>query len=476
MKKYYLLGSIVLTGVLYAIFYSGVLPHSLLGDITGSYVLNYDYVCNSSHYCRSLGYPFLQNIFLFFQANASVFIFFQVFLFSFSCIFLATEFYKLTHQKILSYFLFFSIFLNPKVFKYTFSISEEGVFISLIAIVTALIIKFSRKKDINILLILSFIIGIAITIRPSGYAMLPLLFIILLFYWNFLKIKKVKLFLFLFTPVFLLITGESYLYHSNNLQDRETTLGVILLGKIPLIAINKPKNTQYPKLSKITYERGVKVREEIDNVDSFILKQYLRNVFNGSYQDLGSLYKPMSNEIMEYKKEFGSRDKVTSGLFKEYALVNPWETLKAVGLTFIGLWQLSEVLSLENRNKLVAFYQLKPINDKYHQEKVKSYLDSIKNHTKLAKITKFIMFLLLSATIILFSYGVLNLTKKRTQKITAIDFSTFIFPVMLNGYFLLIAIIAIVEMRFILTYWSVLMVIFFLVIHLLLKQFRKNVS
>lgn len=44
---------------------------------------------------------------------------------------------------------------------------------------------------------------------------------------------------------------------------------------------------------------------------------------------------------------------------------------------------------------------------------------------------------------------------------------------MLNGYFLLIAIMIDVQMRLVLTYWSVLMLILFLAISIILKRIFK---
>ena len=471
-----LLISVILTGILYSIFFSGSLPKSLLGYVSGNQLLSYNPVCDSMYFCRSLGYPFLQNIFLFFQADESIFIFSQVLLFSFSCIFLASEFYKVTNQKILSYLLFFSIYLNPKTFKYGFTISEESVFIPLIAIVSALIIKFSRNRDITTLLTVSFAVGISITVRSAGYAMLPLLFIILVIYWRQFGNARVKAVLFSFLPAILLITGESYLYYANNTHDRETTQGVVLLGKVPLIAVNKPKDSQYPNLSNIAYQRGELVRNTIDSIDNFSLQQYLRNVFNPVYNDLKGLYQPMSKQITHYKKQFGSRDKVTSGLFKEYAKENPLTTLKIIALNYVGLWQLSEILTSEQSTELSQWLREQPIIDSYHKDRVLYHFDVIKNHIFFAKTAKVFFLILLLATYYLFIEGSLKLLKnyKDQVKINALYFNVFIFPVMLNGYFILLAIMINVQMRFILTYWSVLMVILFFTLHILFCIIRRT--
>ncbi|SFV53136.1 hypothetical protein MNB_SUP05-5-838 [hydrothermal vent metagenome] len=480
MNKYFLLLiSIILTGILYVVFYSGLLPQSVVGEmISNTITLSYNPVCLSENYCRSLGHDFLQKIFLVFNANGLIFIFAQVLLFSFSCVFLAKEFYKLTNQKILSYLLLFSIFLNPKVFKYAFTISEEGVFIPLIAIVVALIIKFSRKKDINILLVLSFIIGLAITIRPAAYAMVPLLLIILFVYWQFFKGIRIKTFLYLFVPLVLLVSAESYLYYSNNSKDRETTAGVMLLGKTPLIGINKPLISKYPELSNTIYERGKLVRKTVDSIDDFSLQQYLRNIFNPIYHDLGGLYQPIAQKIEFYKQQFGTRDTVTQGIFKEYAKENPLATIEIIGLNFVGLWQLSEILTTEQRKVFSNWLKQDYINDNYHKERIKYHFSVIKKFAKFAKVAKIVMFILLLATIYLFIRGFLNIfvALKNKKIIDAVSFSSFIFPVMLNGYFLLVAIMINVQMRFILTYWSVLMVILFLTIYLILNKIKQNVS
>lgn len=145
--KHLLLLSVIFTVVLWMLFHGNIIPHSLYGitsDIPQLTPFNPE--CVSDRYCCSLGYPFIQSVFLFFSDNVSMFLFLQVFLFSFSCVYLSYEFFKLANNKILSMLLFLSIYLNPKVFKYSFTTTEEGIFLSLIAISTALIIRFGRKK------------------------------------------------------------------------------------------------------------------------------------------------------------------------------------------------------------------------------------------------------------------------------------------------------------------------------------------
>lgn len=235
--------------------------------------------------------------------------------------------------------------------------------------------------------------------------MFPILIIIFIIFFSEFNKSKTKFLIALFLPVIFLISFESYLYHANNTKERETTAGVMLLGKTPLIGLNKPQNSKYPKLSNIIYERGKKVRRIVNSSDDFHIRQYLRKPLDASYHDLGNLYKPIAKKISEYKKIYGTRDSVTKGVFKEYLIANLVEAIKLISLNFIGLWQLSEILTTEGVDKYMSWRINNKIDDKYHKEKLDNFFNVIKSHAKFAKIT---MTIILLATVYLFIYGVLK--------------------------------------------------------------------
>jgi hypothetical protein len=442
-------------------FYYQIIPASILGGVSSNFELSYQPVCTIDHYCRSLGYPYIQSIFARIMDNGLGFIFFQVWLFFVSSLFLSKQFYFLTGKKILSTVLFFAIVLNPKLFKYTLMLVEEGLYISFLIFTCALLVWFCRKISWKILILLSLTIGLIITIRPAGYALLPLLLIIWLFYYKHMSISPIWSLMVVLIPAMSIVSFESYLYYSNNHHQRESTLGVNLLGIVPQIAINKPVQSDFPILTDRLYDKGKSIRELINQAENFSIAQYLRNEIRPVYHDLGGLSPDIDEAIKIYKTELGTRDAVTTGVFIEYAKANPIEILKYIALNFIGNWQISEILNLENWQKLNQNLNQHVLKETLEVSSVQRHLKVIRNYAPYIAWVKWVFVLIFSLCIYLFITGWSD-WKKETNKMsyTAItSFLNIIFPVLIFGYFLLLSIIINVQVRLIFIYWPLMVLV-----------------
>ena len=471
----YILLPVVLSILLFSVFHYQIIPASIAGSIDIDITKSLEFRGGGG---RSLGYPYFMNFVSLFSENILVLRFFQLFLFSFSVVILSREFYLLTKSKAVSYLLGTSIFLNVKVNKYCFAITEEALFIPLIIIVTSLIIKVCRKFNINNIILLSIIVGLLASTRPIGIVFLPVLLIIFLL--NLPKIKR-RFFLYLgafLAPFVMLIASENYLYLFHEKSDyRARTIGVNLIGKVPQIAINKPKNSSYPSLSNLVYDKGVVIRKIIDNQNSFELKQYFRNVLAVEYHDLGTMDRDISDEIGKYskKQKYSSRDEVTQGIFMEYLQENFIQYLEITMLNYIANWHLSEILTEGSLSKLKKFThsELYKSIPKSMDIGLNDHIKVLSRHTKYAIYAKIFMIFTFIATIVMFLIGLSRFFDSIDKsKVLPFDLLLIIFPLALHGYFIAISLIINVQMRFILTFWPIIMVVFSMLL-IKIMQVRK---
>jgi hypothetical protein len=473
--KYGLTLAILSSSLLFFTFYYQFIPLSITGsmDLDIAKDIKFDNAVG-----RSLGYPYFMHFVSLFSENILILKFFQLFLFSFSIIFLSREFYFLTSNKAMSFILGMTILLNVKVSKYGFTVTEEALFIPLIIIITSLIIRVCININIRNVILLSLMVGLLVSIRPIGIVFVPVLFIIFLL--NLPKIRKKKiLYLSAFiVPLIILTTLENYLFLMHTESDyRARTIGVNLIGKTPQMAINKPKNSHYPSLSNLIYDKGMVVRKIIDSQDSFALKQYFRNVLAVEYHDIGSMDKDMHNEIGKYSKrqKHHSREEVTQGIFNEYLEENFSKYFEITMFNYLANWHLSEILTEGDLSKLKEF-----TNSRLYKDMPKSmdiglnhHIKVLSRHAKYAVYAKIFMITVFIVSVVIFVLGLFNfLSSADKTKVSPFDLLLIIFPLSLHGYLLAISLIINVQMRFILTFWPIIMVIFSLLL-LKIMQVRK---
>jgi hypothetical protein len=275
-----------------------------------------------------------------------------------------------------------------------------------------------------------------------------------------------------------LIASENYLYLLHEKSDYRTrTIGVNLIGKTPQMAINKPKNSHYPSLSNLIYDKGLVIRKIIDSQDSFALKQYFRNVLAVEYHDLGTMDEDISNEIGKYSKEQKNhnRDEVTQGVFIEYLQENFGKYFEITMLNYIANWHLSEILTEGNLFKLKEF-----TNSELYKSIPKSidiglndHIKVLARHAKYATYAKIFMITAFVFTVVMLSIGLFRFFSSVDKaKVPPFDLLLIIFPLSLHGYLLAISLIINVQMRFILTFWPIIMVIFSMSL-LKIMQVRK---
>jgi hypothetical protein len=474
-KNYILffLNAVVISALLMSVFHMRLLPASVIGAIDIDIRSTMTFSCCGS---RAAGYSYFIKIISIFTESIFVLKFIQIYIFSLSVIFLSYQFFKLTESKLLSILLLFSILLNFKISKYGYLISEEALYIpALIFFAGCLIMSGNIKSNMSFIFVGLFA-GILIAVKSIGVSIIPLVLIFLILITIKNRPKFLNNFIALFLPLFFVIFIETWLYSLNH-SERIRTLGVNLLGKIPLISIQQPYDSKFPDLANLMYERGKLIRGLVDKGDSFYAKQFLRNSLAGDYHDLGGIDKDVDKEIKKYIAISSlSREDVTKNLFLEFFAVNKIEYLKFTILNYLGVWHLSEIMvenDIDNINSiLVSNYFLNlPQNMNLHLDK-HSFV--VSKYAKIAPFARLFMIIAFLSSIILLvvgysrAYGKL----KNGLQIDALTIMALIFPILLHTYFIIVATVINIQLRYVLTYWPIIMINILLLFYFLVNHSR----
>lgn len=423
--------------------------------------IEYTFVCNNlDFYCRNLTYEFYKYIFSIFTNNPKIIFFFQLLFFSYSSYFLIEQL-KLK-ENFLKFLFFLFIFGNPKVFKYCFSLTEESLFISFLAINLALFIKNIYKYEFKKLLLLSIFVGIAYSLRPAGIFLFLLPLIIFIKNYSFIKLKFLLIILIIFLPLQL---NKIFFYKINSVHQPSFIWGTIL-GKIPLFA--KKMNHQdekYFEFQRILNQINKKFENDLELMNSHTLRQYHRN----STIELFKTSK-VAGEIKIINDFFKSQEEHSNVIIREtffnFLKENYLIFSKEIFLNYIGIWEVREVLSKKNHEKYLKLLKQNKINfsDNYN-----NILKST-NHPNLVVISAkvFMIFFLLLNFYILITYIISRVNKK--NNLFQYDL-LFYLILIINFYFLIICISTNVQTRLILTIWPFLS---FTIIYFILNRFFKE--
>ena len=98
----------------------------------------------------------------------------QPLLFAASLAFLGFETFASTRSLVISVGLMSAIAVNSELNKYHSMVMTEFLFMSVLVVLLGSLIRFARAKDLTSLAVAAILAGLAATIRPPGYALLPI--------------------------------------------------------------------------------------------------------------------------------------------------------------------------------------------------------------------------------------------------------------------------------------------------------------
>ena len=180
-------------------------PNVFFGQVESEQTLNYLPCCG----IRTSFYSYFTIFLAKFSNTLFLTRYTQLFFLVFSISFLSLEFYNLTKNKFFSILLFLSITLNIKFMKLGNLIYEDALYLPVLVLILALLIKLINKFSLKTLGFLSLSCGTLASIKLSGITIFPIFILLLFFLYN----KRKNFFLmfgFAFIPFFLVILLENY--------------------------------------------------------------------------------------------------------------------------------------------------------------------------------------------------------------------------------------------------------------------------
>ena len=336
-----LLGCIVL---LFAIFYWAYPPAvNLFTDDANEYI---GYAPT-----RTVGYPFLLSVINWLTGGFDAIPLVQL---SFLCaaVFIAAlSFSKFFGSLTLGTVLAVSVLSISGIVKFCFEIYTESIGVSLLLLLSAACVNFIKKPSRKSLFSLGLLVGLAILIRPSSYALLGPVIVLFLFYRNqLMNIMKG----FLPPLVLCLLIGASVNYARHGFFSTQSYMGHNLYGKVafalkPGMKSHDPLETEM--MDKMT-ESMFPIQEELAKIDSLRLYYILSTPL---YDKLRFF---LLNQFKSNMPEF-LKIKDLDAFYKSVALKiiaqNPSAYIKDVLIHYSALWFVWDLITPPEKEQLARW-------------------------------------------------------------------------------------------------------------------------
>ncbi len=186
---------------------------------------------------RTAGYPFFAAGLLQIYDDLVFVAVVQHCLFAASTVWLVTELVKLSRSYVPAIAVALGLAANPDFLTLHSIIATESLFISLTLAFISLTMSFLRASRPSALVALSVITGLAIAVRPVGYALVPLLFLLVVLNFGSFRGRLVRSLLLLSVPLILVLVTEHIVYKSRHGDVRESLLGLHMFAKAGLVEV-----------------------------------------------------------------------------------------------------------------------------------------------------------------------------------------------------------------------------------------------
>ena len=294
---------------------------------------------------RTIGYPFfLWSVKSVFGTYAAI-PFLQLLFLTLATASLAVAFYRLTRQLALCFLLIGGIMVNP-VYIHIFNILTEALSITLLIMFMNILIVFFQKSSLKLLMLLSFIAGLGILVRPVHYAYVPILFILAFWRYYPVPVKPVYRLMASFVPVLVIVVAGCWGQYQKNGIFRLDTMGSFnMIGKVSLIA-DKDIPSRHPQFMA----EMVQFSQPVNNYLNQTLTLRMRYLLSAPYYDYFRY---------QYLPGINRRVNADSRIYAETA----WDIVKArplafakdVWMNYCALWQLYDLQTMKEKKLLKTF-------------------------------------------------------------------------------------------------------------------------
>jgi hypothetical protein len=287
---------------------------------------------------RTLGYPVVINI-----VGLDFLVPTQIIVFCLSLVWLGHEINKVIKNLYVNSFVLILICFTPDLINMQLSVLTESFFTSLIIIIIAALINFSFNRKLNYLILISVVVGIAASIRPVAYALVPAILFFVLF--NSETKKKFLLSVACITlPCLLIISLERTAANIIFKDKIDSLLPRHLFAKSSMIdsysnTLSTAEDNLTLKLLSFQNEDAEYIRRFISNAPSVEVKNVLTLYYEQCMQ-----HTCFNDKV--YLKNDTSRAKNNEIILRvslERMLNNPTATLDLFFVHYKSLWTMYQV-------------------------------------------------------------------------------------------------------------------------------------
>ena len=184
---------------------------------------------------RTAGYPYFLWTVERLTGDAESAVYFQVWIFAAALGALGRAVLRETRSALFALGLVLAIAANPELVRFHFSLLTESLFVSATVLIIAFLIRAAYRPRWRDAAALSALMGIAIALRPVGYAFLPLLPALALLRWRDLQPSQPRFLAAAVLPAMLVILLETAVYAAHNGLPRKSLAGLHAFGKAALV-------------------------------------------------------------------------------------------------------------------------------------------------------------------------------------------------------------------------------------------------
>lgn len=300
------------------------------------------------HQSRTIGYPAFLWLIKKITGGYDIIPSIQLSCYAASCGFFLSRLLFLYPRKItffVSLLALVLLFGNPEISRYHFQIMTESFFLSLLLLTLGTWIEFCKKQTYANLAVLSLLIGLAILIRPSGYANLSLLGLACWILGG--KIFRGEWVLPLIAPLVLMIfLGAFTNYKLHGFWATQSFLGHNLIGKVTFVmreGIKTPEPERYEQL----YKAVKPIQEFVAQVPTYQIRLLLKSPYYDTtrYQFLPEIF-PATQDW----------NKTWQQMAFSVICNNPLAYCRDVIENYIGLWLYTPILSIQQTSQFKLYY------------------------------------------------------------------------------------------------------------------------
>jgi hypothetical protein len=263
---------------------------------------------------------------------------------------LASSFRRLSGSNTAGGLLLVLLLGNGQVIRLSFMIMTESLFLSCFMLLLGLFCRLVQKPAWQALALASLVAGLAVLIRPAGYALLVSLPLVTWWSWRGGVRARQAVFATVLPYLFILGAGMAAYHSEHGLWRTETFLGRLLLGKVAAI-VDATQPSEDPRIIRwmaatVAPDRAVIARAPT-SFDRFRLLVPYYDVWQW-----GPLYDGLSAQTGTPKDDSVALDRTMLRLSLEVIAASPSAYLADVALNYGALWWLPDAMT---RGELARF-------------------------------------------------------------------------------------------------------------------------